>query len=168
MSIIYQIPHNAYLQNCQAVIPATFAAGVFTLSTTPVDLIAIKPNAIYLIDRVSISASIPESDWQASLMSAIPQMQVSTKLHGNIYPRPYSLGIYKQDASFSGWYKTDSHNDVMQLKASGAINQIANTVGITTINVVIAFDIYEITNTAFQIAFRDIVSGNSGQQVRGN
>ena len=169
--IIYQIPNKAFVQNVTAVIPATFnlstAPGVYSVGITPITLMPIKANAIYLIDRFSFAASIPDYDWCAGLGSSPPSFQIRSAATGNIYPKPYSLSMYKQDASFSGWYLCDSQQDSFQIVATGTFNQTSNTIGIPSINLVLTFDIYEITDSAFQKAIREGVSPNAGQQARG-
>ena len=173
MSIINQIPHSAKFLPCYAVIPATFNApgspGVYTIDDTPVALMPMRANAIYLFDAISFAASIPSEVYTASLLPAVPLLTVSTQWNPNVLGRSYPLPIFKESGAFTAWVNTDIAGVEQKLRAaiSGQLAQTAETVGTDTINLIVTFDVYEMTDTEFQRAFRDVLSPDVGQQIRG-
>ena len=170
--IIWQIPHTAIPYSCSAVVLARFnepqAPGAYYIDPTPQFLLPVKPTAIYLIDRFAFSTSLPEDYWCSSLRAPIPELALWSSQKGNCYPKPYQLGVYRPDASGPGWYMSIAGNDTLNAKVSGTFLQTDDTIGISTVKIVLSFDIYEVTDTNFQIAHREGLSPNVGQQNRGN
>jgi hypothetical protein len=113
-------------------------------------LINMNPNYIYLIDRVSFSASIAEATYLDSLgVNAVqPQLRIRfLKQSGALtYPFPFPAINYKNNLEFSLWLRSPKRADQALISMTGVINQVAATVAIPTILAFASFVIYEENN----------------------
>ena len=171
--VIYQIPHTAKLLTPTARAVAVFNAitpGKYEWNVKGLLIQNTQPNTVYLIDRLTWSASIAGEYWQQSINPTLgtPKISLRQKNGGNlIYSGPYSLAIYGNETEYNAWFRSDKNDDGITVDISGLINQIAETVGISDIAINISLSIYAIDSTEFSRAAREPLSHNSGQQIRG-
>jgi len=176
MSIIYQIPHTARFFSPRVEFTAAFNVPLIGSYSFDVaanqnkTLLEVKENSIYLIERINWSASVGSEVWTGSLDPlTIPEIVIKGKIdEALIFPKPFSLANYASDAPFVAWYICNRSNDALQISAAGAIKQIAATIGVPEISIVLSFSIYAVEGvTDFNTAFRGVTSPNAGQQVIG-
>lgn len=156
MSIQQFIPMRSLPIETQNVFEATFNSPAgqygFTQNTANQNqtLLVTKKDYIYLIDRVSFSASIPEEDYLSSLGSGaiLPTVRLKHSKQGGgyIYPRAFPAINYKDNLEFSFWFHSPQAGNIVQVDMFGVLNQIAATVGITTILAQLSYVVYQISN----------------------
>jgi len=113
---------------------------------------SLNPNFVYIIDRVSFSASIPEGVYLESV-NTVPTARLRFRnTDYGIYPRPLPGVNYKDNLEWRFFFWTEKKNDALLVTFDGALNQVAATVGVPTIYANLSFVIYEENN--LQIATR--------------
>jgi hypothetical protein len=176
MSIINQIPHTARPIKVSIEASAIFGApvlGKYSFSTplnTDILVFTPKSGVVYLVERLAWAATIPGETWSGSCQIARPNFSMYTK-RGNqkitIDPYPYTLSQPTQGTDFVSWMLQPQVDKPVYAAVSGVLNQVAETVGRSQIDVSIDLDIYEISTTEYQRAFVDQLSKQTGQQIRG-
>lgn len=172
MSIIYQIPHTARYIPAVAVATANFnvGTGYYEIDETPVKLFDYRENSIYLLDRYTISANIPQEDFLDCLTDQLPSIDLrksASRQAPENYNNAAKILQYSDDKSLSIWTKSNFGDDSLQVSFKGILDQNQNTVGRLTIKIYLSFDIYEMDDKYSAIANADILSLNVGQQPRG-
>ena len=177
MSIINQLPHTA-----RATVPGVRAtalfgvpiAGKYSFSTAlnkDLPLFVAKANKAYLIERIMWAGSLPESDWTDSVSADRPRISLYSKHSGqqiSIDPYPYPLSKYTQGSDFVGWILNQREDLQIYCKVEGALEQVANTVGVNSMSLSADFGIYELGDLTSARAFLDRISHQSGQQLTGS
>jgi len=109
---------------------------------------------IYMIERVSFSASIDEGNYFESI-NVLPQIRLKYRdTPGLLYPFPFPCLNYKDNMEFNFYFNTPQDNDALLVDFTGVLNQIAATVGITTIRAAFSMVIYEEHDNAVITAFK--------------
>jgi len=106
----------------------------------------LNPNYVYMIDRVSFSASIDEGVYLESI-AVTPEIRLY--LQNTTYPL-YARGLpgvnYKDNLEWRYWFWTGKKNDALIVRLTGSLNQVAATVGVATIFANLSMVIYEENN----------------------
>jgi len=101
---------------------------------------------IYLIDRVSFSSSIDEGVYLRSI-DVQPDLRLQLRLQSAfLYPYPLPAINYKDNLEFNFWFHSNKANDQLLVSMSGILDQVPETVGVSTIYSHISFIIYQEEN----------------------
>ncbi len=107
---------------------------------------AVKKNKLYLIERYSFSATIPEGDY-FSAITTVPTLEIRLPREGNrmIYPTPIPMVNYI-DGLETLIYAYANQDQILTGTFKGQLNQTEDLVGVDTITAQAQFNIYEISN----------------------
>lgn len=171
--ITYQIPHTARYLSESLRFSALFnvLTGEYDFSENDTNkqvvLTEMKKNAIYFIDRMTVGADIPESVYTDSI-DVVPSMRIKHEIaKKQVYKRPITLPQFSDNRDIGAWTYTDKTDEVLIVDFEGVLKQVAETVGESEIRIYCAIDIYEINDNEFVRAFKNDLSIQTGQQVRG-
>jgi len=115
-------------------------------NTRQVVITPLNPNYVYMIDRVSFSASIDEGVYLRSI-NTLPQFRLFlTQTQWGVYPRPLPAVNYKDNLEWRFWFWTEKSGENLEVTLTGALNQVAETVGVPTIYANLSFVVYEENN----------------------
>jgi hypothetical protein len=123
---------------------------------------------LYLMERVSISATIAEGDYLRSI-AVVPNFRFSfrnTPSGQGVYPRPLPAVNYKDNLEFSFWFKTQKKNDALLVSLGGILDQIPATVGISEIKLQLSLVIYQEENLEKITTMRDGTKQGIGSMYR--
>ena len=135
-------------------------------NTQQVVIANLNPNFVYLIDRVSFSASIPEGVYLESV-NVTPQARLSfLNTEYGIYPRPLPGVNYKDNLEWRFFFWTEKRNDQLLVTFDGALNQVAATVGVPIIYANLSFVIYEENNLQICQRIKEQTSKCAGEFYR--
>jgi len=108
--------------------------------------INIESKYYYLIDKVSISASIPEGVFLESY-NTLPQLTFKYAFTPyNIYPFPLPAINYIDGLDWSFFFHSNKETDQLLISLTGVLNQVAATVGVADIKILASFVIYREEN----------------------
>lgn len=109
-----------------------------------------NPNYIYLLDRLSFSASIGENIFLESTGpgATIPQFRLKflKGSEGKIYPFGFPAINYKDNLEFSFWFRSPQGADALLIDFTGVLNQVPATVGLASIISQVSLVIYQENN----------------------
>lgn len=109
-----------------------------------------RPDTYYLIDKLSFSASIPETVFFSSLGAGAIQPEFRLRFlkasNTPAYPFPFPGINYKDNMDFSFWFHSAKQNDQLLIDMTGVINQVPATVGIAQIFAQLSYVIYQENN----------------------
>lgn len=152
MALILQLPPGSQFYQPLIRFTATFNAplvggydwGIAANVDVPFQLI--RKNQLYLIERYSFSATIPEGDFFSSVVT-VPTLSVRIEEETNrqIYPTPIPLINYV-DGLETLIYAYGNQDQQLTGTFAGQLNQTAPLVGIPTITAQVQFNIYEVKN----------------------
>jgi len=107
----------------------------------------LNPNYFYMIDQLSLSATVDEGVYLRSL-NVNPFARLRLRSQPTfLYPFPIPAINYKDGINFNYFFNTMQSNDALLMTLDGVLNQVAETVGVPTISILISFVIYIETNT---------------------
>jgi len=130
-------------------------------------IIDLKPNALYLLDRISTSANITEQEYTSSL-NVNPSFDLFRKIKSQReHPRPIPIINFSDNQDLIIWSHSQKENDSLVADFRGLLDQVPSLVGVTSIKVTVSLSIYEIENTEYIRQFLGDVSANMGEQIRG-
>lgn len=137
-------------------------------NTNQVVIGRLNPNFVYLIDRVSFGASIPEGVYLESVTNtATPSARLRFRnTEYGIYPRPLPCINYKDNLEWRFWFWTEKENDALLVSFDGALIQVAATVGIPTIYANLSLVIYEENNLTIARKIKEQTSECAGEFYR--
>jgi len=119
-----------------------------TAANTDQVVIDLNPKYYYLIDKVSISASIDEGVFLESY-NTIPEFNFKYALTPYpVYPFPLPAINYIDGLDWNFFFHSTKEGDQLLISLSGILNQVAATVGVPTINILASFVIYMEENIA--------------------
>jgi len=106
----------------------------------------LNPRYYYLIDAVSLSATIDEGVYLESLnINPTIRLRFSSKPNF-IYPFPLPAINYKDGLNWNFFFNTKQANDRLLISLDGILNQVPATVGIATIKILVSFVLYQEEN----------------------
>lgn len=132
-------------------------------NTRQVVIANVNPNFVYLIDRVSLSATVAEGTFLESV-----DVQPSFRLflrntEYGVYPQPLPAVNYKDNLEWRFFFWSAKKNDQLEISLEGTLIQVAATVGIPTITMNLSFVVYEENNKKVCDAMRERTSNNAGE-----
>lgn len=109
-------------------------------------VIPINNRYVYLIDRLSYSASVAEGTYLRSL-AVNPTLRLKLRNTPQpLYPYPLPAINYKDGLEFNFWFQTKKKNDELLITMEGELNQVAETVGVSEIVAQVSIIIYQEEN----------------------
>lgn len=134
-------------------------------NTDQVVIANLNPNFVYLIDRVSFSASIPEGVYLESVTTtATPSARLRfLNTSYGIYPRPLPGVNYKDNLEWRFFFWTEKANDQLLVTFDGSLQQVAATVGIPWIYANLSFVIYEENNLTIATKIKEATGKCAGE-----
>jgi hypothetical protein len=142
-----------------------------TAGNTGVSLIdPIGLSSVYLIDNINVGGTIPESEYLSAIgANAFPALRLRYKIDNQaLYPYPLQIVNYIDNQQTLAWVVTTKGNDALLADFSGTLDQTTFLVGMAAISVVVSFNIYQITDSAFVKAFAMADSESSIAMQTGN
>jgi hypothetical protein len=140
---------------------------------TNIVVLPLQLNTIYLIERISIAGDIPEDRYLEAMDNSLPvnsnpflslKYSIGTE-HLHKFPLP--VLNYTDDQELVIWCFTEKKNCNLIATFTGLLMQTAYLVGKSSINIVVSFSMYAISNTEFTKSFRGLVNKNIGKSLRG-
>lgn len=172
MSIIYQIPQQSRYVPTSTVFTATFNAitpGKYNFSgavNQNVNVVELKPNVVYLIERLSIGANIAETEF-LSAIDNFPQLTIKRSVSAEIvYQRPFPIVNFADGIECAAWIHSDKQNDFLTFSLDGLFKQTPGMVGLADLKIQITASIYAIDSTYYNAAYRDVQNISMGQKNR--
>ena len=164
--IVFRIPPRSVYQKTPLHFRATFnnpTLGKYNFSAAaPVVAFETTENTVFLIERISTSATIAEGTF---LQNVETPLELSFRLRSTneiLFTKPLPMLLYYTNAEFSGWTQRELKNDAIICKLTGILGQNADLVGIPQIDFLVALDVYRIDLTEFQKSFRGAVESGAG------
>ena len=152
MSLILQLPPGTEFYQPTVTFVAVFNAvtpGLYDWNSpanTGVPFFPIRKNALYIFERYSFSADVPEESFTEALLT-IPTLEVRIPAQQNrmIYPRPFPMlnFVDAQEIQISVF---SSQDDNLEGTFRGQLTQPAALVGVPDITAICQFNIYEVKN----------------------
>jgi len=106
---------------------------------------------VYLVERVSFFANVPESDWLESMLTPNDFPRVSLQFDriggASIYAEPFRCVNYIDNNEQLLYFKSLQKEDVLCASMFGAVIQTPGMVGMLNLISQINFTVYEITDT---------------------
>jgi len=172
MSIIYQIPQQSRYVPTSTVFSTTFnllTPGRYNFSEAAnqnVNVLELKPNVVYLIERLSIGANIAETEFLTAI-ETFPLLTIKRSVSAEIvYQRPFPIVNYADGIECAAWIHSDKQNDFLSFSLSGIFSQTPSMIGLLNLKVQITASIYAIDSTYYNAAYRDVQSISMGQKNR--
>jgi len=114
-------------------------------------VIDLQAHSWYLIERTFAGGNISAEDYlssiDASAPSLIPQYTLKKKLSTDIvYVRPVPIIQYFQDRESPVWVNSQLDKDQLLISFQGGLVQIADTVGMSEIDLTIGLSIYQVSD----------------------
>lgn len=173
MSINWTIPRSSQFIPTKNIFTANFnnpIIGKYSFDVPAnknIELIEMKKNSVYLIERLSVGGNIGEEDYFSAL-EIPPELILKKSISGErVYPRPIPVLNYCDGAEVVAWVLSAKMKDVLTCTLSGLLRQTAALNGVIAINLSVSFSIYEITNTKFYARFSGREGPKVGEQVSG-
>lgn len=156
MAIIKTLPKDARFIQTANIFEATFnnpTAGRYDfdiIANQRQKVMPINRAAIYFIDRLNFSATIPESDYLLAI-DTLPVIQLFYGLSGDpVYSKPLPLVQYIDNQETNTYFSTlnrqDEEDDFITVSMRGVLEQPASLVGVQTIRAQLSLNVYEVTN----------------------
>ena len=118
-------------------------------------VIDLNPKYFYLIDKVSISATIPEGVFLASY-NTLPELTFKYFITPYpVYPFPLPAINYIDGLDWNFFFHSNKAGDQLLISLGGILNQVAETVGIADIKILASFVIYQEENIEAIKTLRD-------------
>lgn len=172
MGIVYQIPPKSRFISSALTFEANFdpITGQYNFdvpANKEVLIEVMNQNTIYIIDRLILGADI-EKDIYTDSIFTLPELNIRRSINKlQVYQRPLSIPQLSDSRDIIAWVWSDKKGDKLVADFSGILNQVASTVGNAQIRIYASLEMYAVDATLFGNRFRDILSDDTGQQVRG-
>ena len=160
MSLLFNIPHKNKFNTPTAVFRGIInnpTVGVydFNVVTNNITMFKLERNSVYLVERISVGSNVSEEIYLNSIESVSqnpPTLFFSSLLTGEVFftQKLAVVGFYP-DKQTTVFLSSDKGNDALQVKFSGVLDQIWDTVGKTEIDIILTMSVYEINNKEFKI-----------------
>jgi len=155
MSIIVQLPPGTQFYQPLARFTADFNSPLVggydwdVAANTDQNLMEIRKNHLYLVERYSFSATINEGVFLAAVLT-VPTVGVRIPTESNrlIHPNPIPLVNYI-DGLETMMYAYSDQDQYLTATFRGQLSQTADLVGISEVTAQVQFNIYEIKNGAW-------------------
>jgi hypothetical protein len=133
-------------------------AGKYLCTDNEEEILKMKTNTVYLIESASVSGSIPEEVFVNSVVSSsflsfhIKRLQRSQL----VTSEPVLISQYYKEKNISMHTDCNQNNDGLKICIAGVLNQVAETVGLSSISLVVSLSTYEIDGELYNRQFRDL------------
>jgi hypothetical protein len=129
-------------------------------------VIDLQAHSWFLVERTFTGGSIPSEDYLSSMDTSgpnlIPQITLTKKISGDIVnAAPIPIIQYFQDRESPIWVNSQLDGDQLLMSCSGQLIQIADTVGISEIDLTVGLSIYQVTDAEHS---RIMQGGTVGEQ----
>lgn len=118
---------------------------------------ALKPTSVYLLERISFYANLPESAWLESMLLPANFPRVSVRLDGigghSIYGDPFRCVNYVDNNEQLIYFRGLQTASNLVATMYGKVGQVPDTVGKLNLIGQINFTVYEIVNRAWIKSF---------------
>lgn len=173
MSVTFQIPTQSRLIPTSTSFSAAFGVptpGVYDFTNTAanqnVSVLALLPNTVYFIDRISVGGNITEQQFLESI-NTFPELFLKRKIgNKNIYKLPIPITNFVDMGELSNFFYTDKTGDELVMTFEGILNQLPSMIGISPARIQISLNIWAIEAAYFNGAFRDNLALSIGQRNR--
>lgn len=172
MSIIYQIPQQSRYVPTSTIFTATFNAitpGKYDFSGAAnqnVNVLELKPNVIYLIERLSIGANVSETEFLTAI-DVFPELTIKRSVSAEIvYQRPFPIVNFADGIECAAWIHSDKQNDFLTFSLNGLFSQTPAMIGLADLKIQISASIYAIDSSYYNAAYRDVQNISIGQRNR--
>ena len=126
----------------------------------------IQKNHVYMIEKYSFSAAIPEGVFLEATRS-ICSFQLLRAIDSQvIYQAPIPLINYADGVSCIGYFFSTQDNDRLIASFRGILNQPAPLVGVPSVIAQVTLNIYEISDTEWIQAFKQNTGREFSRQYR--
>lgn len=155
MSVIQSITWKSLPIETLNTFDATFNAfggGVYDFTQVAANqnqvVIPLNERYLYLIERVTFSASIGEGDYLQSInVTPVFRFGFQNTPRGQaVYPKPLPGVRYHDGLEFNFWFNSNKRNDALVVTLEGILDQIPATVGIQTIRAQLSLVVYQEEN----------------------
>jgi hypothetical protein len=160
--IIRTVPNSSLFRNPSAkfifnYMTAGIHAGKYYCNASILSILPLKLNTYYLIDSISISGSVPETVFVDSIdASNILSFElIRYQRRELITSEPIAISQYYKEKTISSHVTCNKGNDGINIRVNGILNQVAETVGVSSISLVISLATYEIDGKAYNETIRD-------------
>jgi len=113
------------------------------------DVIKYKAGSVYLLERVSVGANIPEDVFFDSI-ETVPSLILKNKIGGEIvFEKPILVNGYKKNEDITTYLTNQKDGDILTCNCTGLLNQVSETVGVPTIKLFVQFSIFSMDQNEF-------------------
>lgn len=173
MSVSYQIPPQSRFIPTANVFQATFnvpTPGVYDFTNNVlnqnVTIMKLKPNTVYIIDRISAGGNITEGQFLESI-SDFPLLYIKKKIgKENVYTKPIPITNFFDGSEASAWFHSDKLGNELQATFTGVLNQLPSMVGLATAKIQISLNVFAVDSNYWNISYRQQLSKTIGQRNR--
>ena len=154
MSIAYKTPPGSV-----ALYPNVEMSAILNVSTGQyefdnavlVPLMSTDPQNLYLLESLSVGVNVTDDDFYESLIEA-PRLSFKQSSEPRTlmqhFPNPLEVVQISNDSLTTGYFYTDS-KDVVNISASGLLQQVVGTISKPTIDLRVMAVVRRITNQEF-------------------
>lgn len=172
MSIIYQIPQQSRYIPTSTVFSTTFnllTPGRYNFAEAGnqnINVLELKPNVVYLIERLSIGANIAETEFLTAI-ETFPLLTIKRSVSSEIvYQRAFPIVNFADGIECAAWIHSDKQNDFLTFSMSGIFLQTPAMIGLLNLKIQVTASIYAIDSTYYNAAYRDVQGISIGQRNR--
>lgn len=153
MAVNYNIPAGSVIRTQNIVIPSVLnlSTGLYQFNNVLSDFILCEPKSLYLLSSLVVGSNISESAYYNSIVDA-PKIEIVRKTMPDEkqqhFPNPIFINTIGQQSILSGYFYAET-NDTFQIKTSGSLKQISETIGVEKIDILITAILHRISNQDF-------------------
>lgn len=130
-----------------------------TAACQNVQVMELFPGTIYWIKNISVGGNVSETEYLGSIVD-FPALTVRRRsVLAAIYRFPIPINRFINNGECSAWVINDTIGDVLTLSLSGSCLQLPSMVGLATMRINVALNIYGINDQKFAAEFRGRVCG---------
>lgn len=156
--ITYQLPRKIRFIPASGIFSAVFSAvtiGKYNFNDQQIVLVPrLLQNTVYLIDSFSIGGNVAGEDF-LSAINTIPLLNLRKTLNNeNIFDVPQQIHAFSTDRQIVHFFKTGLDNCGLAASLSGILNQPAQFIGISPIQISINFSLHAVDASEFEKLYR--------------
>jgi len=117
---------------------------------TTIDFMELTDTSMYLLESLTVSANISNAGYYESLLIS-PEIELIQKTTGHKlqqFPNSVTINSLGAQSLFSGYFYADSI-DMLQIKVTGELSQIIETIDLESIDFVVSASIQRIMDRDF-------------------
>jgi len=167
--MIIQIPKDSVFRPTVNLFTATFnnpTLGKYDFgvaANTLQDVMQVNHTNLFYIEGMNVSATVLETAYIENL-STVPKVQFFLKKNAQaLFGGAYPIGKYLQPNEISAFFSGDQVGDTLQATVTGVLNQNANMIQYGSVTIVLALNIFEISDPKFIAEFKKITNNGPNQ-----